>query len=250
MNDQRARLTIGRDYCRGCETQSVQRFAGWATEDGHENSCRPRAFYRQCERCGTPRLVLGNLNDAEGLCRKVLKAWLDRSGTGAFVGPTGPPRSDGKLDAEEALAHLQQEVWRIYLAWTPELSPSFLGRASKLLPMRLDEWSRDASGEAQHRPGGRRFPKAHAASVSVSLDGIADGGFAQDGDGAQQLHGDAAVAARAISGADPGFGGFVADHAEAGSPDLLRVLTAGSGGDALVEQGAGNATAERAAPPD
>lgn len=234
MGDERARLTIGHDYCRGCEGASTQRFAGWATDDAHENSCRPRAFYRGCDRCGTQRLVLGNVNDAEGLCRKVLKAWLDKSGTGAFVGPTGPPQSDGKLDAEEALAHLQQEVWRIYLAWTPKLSPSFLGRASKLLPMRLDEWSRDASGEAQSRPGGRRFPKAHAASVSVSLDGLNSGGDDDGADGAE------------LVGVHTGTGAFAVDHAEARTADLLRALTAGGGGTPRPQQGAGDAAAERA----
>lgn len=228
MSD-RARLTIGRDYCRGCKGASRQSFAGYATGDGHENSCRPRAFYRQCEACGTTRLVLGNVNDAEGLCRMVLGAWLKRSNTGAAVGAKDRPFGDGSLDADDGLGFLTAEVWKLYLAWQPKLSDdSFLAYASDLLPRRLNSWSRDASGEASTRAKGRRFPKAHAASVSVSLDGLneASGGAPAHDDGREER-----------GGADPRFGAFEPDHAETRASDLLRVLTAGGGGRAGDQRG-------------
>lgn len=209
----------------------MQKFAGWATGDGHENSCRPRAFYRTCESCGTQRLVLGNVEDAEGLCRRVLRAWLQKSGTGASIGATDRPFGDGALDADDGLAFLQTEIWRLYLAWQPKLSAgSFLAYASGLLPRRLSSWSRDASGEAETRNGGRRFPKAHAASVSVYVDGLRGG---EDGEGGF---------------ADPRIGGVTADHAQDRAADLLRVLTAGGGGLAPDQQGEGVAGRERAVP--
>lgn len=228
MESGRERLTIGRDYCRGCERPSRQRFAGYATADGHENSCRPRAFYRKCDECGTPRLVLGgpekpHVNDAEGLCRSVLAKWLRQHATDAAVGATDRPFGDGMLDADDALAFLQTEVWLLYTRWEPERSAgSFLAYASELLPRRLATWSRDASGEASERSKGRRFPKAHAASVSTSFDGILEGG---GGDGEEERGGSTGLA-------DPRLGRFSADHAETLSPDLLRALTAGSRGAA------------------
>lgn len=165
---------VGRDYCRGCDGESVQTFAGWATSDGHENSARPRAFYRRCTGCGTMRLVLGwpaggrEVNDAEGLCRSVLQTWLRRNDIGAAVGAIGRAYSAGNLDAEDGLSFLQAEVWKLYLRWEPARSEgSFLAYATALLPRRLAVWSRDASGEVGPR---RKEPKAHAASVSVSRD--------------------------------------------------------------------------------
>lgn len=233
-----AALTIGRDYCRGCKTASVQGFAGWATADGHENSARPRAFYRQCATCGTMRLVLGNVNDAEGLCRTVLKAWLERAGTGARVrGGTDKPFGDGSLDADDGLAFLQAEIWNLYLRWLPHLSGgSFLAYAVALLPRRLAVWSRNTSGEAETRPGGRRFPKAHAASVSTSLDALSSGPDDEGGGHVGFFEG-GSVGARVET--------FEPDYEASGSSDVLRALADGGGGGARAVEGAGRAAAGR-----
>jgi hypothetical protein len=232
-----AALTIARDYCRGCKGTSRQRFAGWATGDGRENGVRPRAFYRECERCSTHRLVLQNVTDAEGLCRTVLRGWLAAHATDARVTSLERPFGDGALDAEDALGFLQGEVWKLYTEWIPERSEgSFLAYATALLPRRLATWSRDASGEASTRAKGRRFPKAHAASVSVSLDGLTAGDEQEDG--------------REQSGHDflsgGGSDGGAATDAETGALDLLRAITTAGGGTARGQRGAGGADARRA----
>lgn len=158
---------------------SVQTFAGFATTDARENGVRPRAFYRQCKACGTQRLVLGNVDDAEGLCRSVLRSWLRGRNTAARVGETGPPVADGALDAGDALAWLQERIWQLYTKWEPTRNPSFTSWASDLLGKGMGKWSIEASGEPEHRTNGRRHPKAHAASVSTSYDRLVDG---EDGD--------------------------------------------------------------------
>lgn len=207
------------DYCRSCAGPSRQTFAGWATGDGHENTVRPRAFYRQCA-CGAQRLVLGNVNDAEGLCRKVLSDWLRASASGSHVGATGNPLSDGAIDADDALSFLLVTIWKLY---TDEFHPargvdSFMSMASYRLPRRLATWSREASGETETRAKGRVYPKAHAASVSVSLDAL------------RARADDQGDSARAGTGElDPRLGRVVPDFAEARSPDLLRALTEGCG---------------------
>lgn len=148
-------------------------FAGWAS-DGRENGVRPRAFYRRCTGCGLQRLVLGNVEDAEGLCRAVLREWLRRVDTSARVGPVGAPTSDGRIDPGDALGWLQHRVWELYVKWDPMRSPSFLAFAHELLSKGVRQWAADESGEPSDRAHGRRSPKAHAASVSTSLDGLAE----------------------------------------------------------------------------
>lgn len=234
----RPELTIGRDFCRGCNGASVQRFSGYATSGG-ENGVRPRAFYRQCDRCGLQRMVLGNVDDAEGLCRDVLRKWGRRAGTGTAVRPL-VTFGNGALDMDDALSFLQGQIWDLYTKWQPTLIDSFLSYASGLLPKRLAVWSRESSGEAQERTGGRKVPKAHAASVSVSLDGFFTGEHDEGHDTVLDV-GDAGDASR------DGFGALVAGDAEAGADAVLRVL-AGRGGKRARDQrrpgGAADGTAQ------
>lgn len=172
MGSTQAERETRRDYCRGCGTTGLQRFTRHATADGHENSCRPRAFYRACSRCGTATLALADVHDAEGLCRATLRDWLATVDTAARVGPTGPPTADGKIDAAEALGWLQERVWQLYMLWDPARCARFTAFATHLLRQGVRQWAQDASGEPTAREHGRRAPKAHAASVSTSLDAL------------------------------------------------------------------------------
>lgn len=176
-----AERTIGRDYCRGCGAHSVQTFSGFATADGRENGVRPRAFYRQCQSCGTPRLLLQDVDDAEGLCRATLRQWIKTTPFSAFVGATGALPFAGPIDLDEMLGRLQERLWQLYSdVWDPGRCASFTAFSSALLAKAARKLASDESGEPERRTNGRVHPKAHAASVSVSYDALAESAGGED----------------------------------------------------------------------
>lgn len=168
----RAARQTRRDHCRGCGSRTLHVFAGWATEDGRENTIRPRAYYRTCRDCGLLVMVLDDVNDTEGLARTVLDRYLRPLGGAAtsIQKPFGPP----PLNWDAALHFLVHVAWQLYeKSWNPEYGDgrvTFLGYATRKMQYELTAWIRDETGDATSRAKGRVHPKAHAPSVSVSLD--------------------------------------------------------------------------------
>lgn len=216
MQAQAERAT--RDYCRGCGGETLHRFAGYATPDGRENTIRPRAFQRACAICGLIALVLADVRDAEGLARAVLDEHLRQHGGASTA--TGPPVGPPPLDWEACLNYLFEQLWLLYSEkWNPafgDQSGTFTGYATATLRKRRSSWIRDETGDASDRTKGRVHPKAHAPSVSTSLDELLDAGEA-----VAERPRDIGPLARAVAGRS-------VDIAEDRSPDLTWALAARS----------------------
>lgn len=198
--------------CSGCRVERRLRFDGYAS-DGRENTVRPRAYYRACLTCRTEMLVLGDAGDAMGLVRHAIDEW--RRATGYEVHVAGSPALR-TIDLDDLAGELLLTLWRLYGDWDPE-GLSFTSYASGLLPRRIASYVRDAVGsDALYRRNGRGnlarvWPKAHATSVCISLDG-ADAAPSEDGgDGG----GDRLALAHREGAVD-----FARDR----SPDLGRLL--------------------------
>lgn len=210
----RAARQTRRDICRGCSSRTLHPFAGWVTEDGHENSIRPRAYYRTCRDCGLLVMVLDDVNDVEGLARAVLDQHLRTVGGAATAirKPFGPP----PLDWDACLNHLVHVAWLLYVkSWNPAFGDgrvTFRGYATRKMQFEIPVWIRDGTGDASSRAKGRMYPKAHAPSVSESLDGLLEGATVGGG----------SVDRSPVAAA---LGGRTGDIADDRSPDLAWALT-------------------------
>lgn len=151
-------------YCRTCGRPRRLRFGGYATAVGHENTVRPRAFYRSCPECALTLLVLGwpldgHVSDGEGLVGVVLGEWLRTSGA----------EISERIDRDELRGMLSETLWRRYLRWMPG-GISFTSDATFVLRQRLKSWAREQLGGVQRRNGrGGLYtvqPKSHAVSDS------------------------------------------------------------------------------------
>lgn len=231
MTDQaaiRAARQTRRDHCRGCSISTLHPFAGWVTEDGHENTIRPRAYYRTCRECSLLVMVLDDVNDLEGLARAVLDRYLRPLGGAATA--TAKPFGPAPLDWDACLHWLVHEAWQLYEQhWNPNYGDgrvTFRGYATRTMQLRLGVWIRDETGDANGRSKGRVFPKAHAPSVSTSLDGLLDEdlrnyrGDALDGGGHAPLDGSAVNRGPVASA----LGGRAGDIADDRSTDLAWAL--------------------------
>jgi hypothetical protein len=201
-------------YCSGCRAERRLTFAGYAG-DGSENGVRPRAFYRSCESCATLLLVLADVTDGMGLVRNAIADW--KRATGADVHAAGNPALR-TIDYDDLAGELLLVLWRLYNEWLPGRI-TFTSYASGLLPRRISSYVRDAVGsDALYRSNGRGlvrvWPKAHATSVCVSLDGAASAD-AEDEDGQDSRADRLARSVGAVSG----------DFADDRSPDLGRMLS-------------------------
>jgi hypothetical protein len=199
-------------YCSGCRADRRLRFVGYAS-DGRENTVRPRAYYRACVSCSTRMLVLGDATDAMGLVRNALRDWKRATGYEAHAAASPALRA---LDLDDLAGELLLTLWRLYGDWNPE-GLSFTSYATGLLPRRIASYVRDAVGsDALYRRNGRGnlarvWPKAHATSVCISIDG-ADAAESEDaGDGGRDRLGGAIGAGRVDGAGDR-------------SPDLGRIL--------------------------
>ena len=217
MEAERAARQTRRDYCRGCAERTLHPWFGWATDDGRENTIRPRAYYRTCAQCGLRVMVLADVTDAEGIARYVLDEHLRPLGGSAKAtdAPTGPPPTDW----DGALQFLLETAWQLYSEkWNPAVGVNFHGYALTIMRQRLPRWCDLDRGEPNSGKG-RVYPKAHAPSVSTSYDAIVEGA---DFDG-----GDRAVgrSTHDLGGLEPTYAGRAGDFADDRSPDLARALT-------------------------
>lgn len=200
-------------YCSGCRVERRLRFAGYAS-DGRENTVRPRAFYRACATCSTRMLVLGDAVDALGLARNAIRDWLRASGADAGTATGDPARRT--IDLDDLLGELSMTLWNLYGTWDPARL-SFTSYASGLLPRRVASYVRDAVGsDALYRHNGRSlvkvWPKAHAASACISIEGAAEETSDEDRDDRRPDR-----LARAL-------GAGAGDGPDDRSPDLGRML--------------------------
>lgn len=228
QDEQRRARGITRSHCRACGRPTRHLFAGWATGDAHENTIRPRAYYRTCEDCGLLVLVLADVDDTEGLARFVLDERLRVLGGAATA--TQPPIGPPPTDWDAALNYLFEIAWLRYSRlWDPGYNVRFRAYAIGAMRHKLNSWLEDESGEASGRSKGRAHPKAHAASVSVSYDVLLDGIHDFRGDG----HGDGIAHVHPLGGRtddqhrlDTPDSGRARDVADDRSPDLARALAA------------------------
>lgn len=156
-------------------------------------------------------LVLGDATDALGLVRNAIRDW--RNATGYHDAATNPALR--VLDLDDLAGELAIALWSLYSVWDPSRL-SFASYASGLLPRRIASYVRDVvGGEALYRHNGRSlvrvYPKAHATSVCISLDGAA----AAQSDDSGEEGADRLASALGSGAADP-----TGDR----SPDLGRVL--------------------------
>jgi hypothetical protein len=214
----RAARQTRRDHCRGCSTDTLHPFAGWVTSDGRENTIRPRAYYRTCRDCGLLVMVLDDVTDVDGLARAVLDKHLrPHGGAATAIGkPVGPP----PLDWDACLNHLIHAAWHLYeRSWNPNYGDgrvTFRGYATHKMQLELAVWIRDETGDASSSGRKRRvYPKAHAPSVSGSLDSLLEYAAVDDGEV------DRSPVAAAL-------GGRAGDAADDRSPDLAWALEARS----------------------
>lgn len=164
-------------YCARCEGPRRWRLVG------RENGNRPLVEYHVCQACGYQRTQLADVTDVLQLARTVLNRMV-RS-------------TPAHLDYDDALGHMYEAVWKLYLRWEPGRGVTFTAYASGLLPGKFVDWQRSVLGRDDPKP------LAHA----VSLDAPA-------GDGENETGGLAGVVA-AVAG----------DPALDRSPDLVWALT-------------------------
>jgi hypothetical protein len=206
-------------YCSGCRAERRLTFAGYAG-DGSENGVRPRAFYRSCESCATLLLVLADVTDGMGLVRNAIADW--KRATGADVHAAANPALR-TIDYDDLAGELLLVLWRLYNEWLPGRI-TFTSYASGLLPRRISSYVRDAVGsDTLYRSNGRGlvrvWPKAHATSVCISLEGATtDAGGGKTGDPhPDDTHSRADRLASSV-------GAVTGDFADNRSPDLGRML--------------------------
>lgn len=166
-------------------------------------------------------MVLDDVNDVEGLARAVLDRHLRQHGGAATAtaAPYGPP----PLDWDACLNYLVHVAWQLYeKSWNPAYGDgrvTFRGYATRKMQLKLASWILDETGDASTsgRQSKRRvYPKAHAPSVSGSLDSLLEGDTALGGSQVDRSPVAAALTGRA--------GDFPDDR----SPDLAWALAARS----------------------
>ncbi len=121
-------------YCRTCAAQR-----GWR-QTGRENGNRPPVAYYACTTCGTTRVQYADVTDVEQLCRTVLER-ARRTG-----------QVPDLADLDDALGHLSEAAWKLYLRWEPSRGVSFTAYASGLLPNKLKDWQRTTLGRDEPKP--------------------------------------------------------------------------------------------------
>lgn len=157
-------------------------------------------------------LVLGDAQDALGLVRNTIADW--RRATGADAGSSTGDPALRTIDLGDLEGELTIALWSLYSVWDPRRL-TFTSYATGLLPRRLASYIRDAvGGDAVYRHNGRKlvrvWPKAHATSVCLSIEGSSS----TDHDGEDQGSDRLASA----------LGGVAADGTGDRSPDLGRML--------------------------
>lgn len=157
-------------HCRKESRDTRFRFAGFATMTASENHVRPRAFYQSCTTCSLPILTLGgtqDVRDAFGLCLSVViehKRHLSKR--------DGKFDSDVRFDEGNVLGELFSHIWHLYQRWNPAFGAgtgTFRGYSTAILRQKIKTFVARDTGEVS---GGRKVPKAHAYSVSSSLEGL------------------------------------------------------------------------------
>lgn len=165
-------------------------------------------------------LVLGDVGDAMSLVREAIYNWRTSSRVEDHTHGDPALRT---IDFDDLAGELFATLWALYGTWNPghgDGRVTFHAYASGLLPRRISSYVRDAvGGEAIYRRNGRGnltrvWPKAHATSVCVSLDGAAAPAEGEDDDGGDR-RGDRLAGSLGASARD-----FAGDR----SPDLGRVL--------------------------
>lgn len=112
------------------------------------------------------RWRLGDVNDVEALCRRVLDQQLRR--LGAHLQPA---------DYDDALSHLLEQAWQLFRRFDAERNESFAGYAGTYLPARtMDYWRGRFGRTAHHRPppGSRSLDELDQAETDRLLAGVDD----------------------------------------------------------------------------
>jgi hypothetical protein len=132
--------TPTRAFCRTCSTATT-----W-THAGTENHGRPEVDYWRCVRCGTTRIQMADVTDAEQLVRTTMNAGINL-------------RLNREI-RDEIEAELTMHLVREYAKWDRRLCPDFTAFASERLRNRMIDVLR------------RTFRVLGHASLTESLDGI------------------------------------------------------------------------------
>lgn len=138
-----------RAYCRTCSTLTRWQQIGYEVVGS-----TPAVVYWRCEECQAERYQFADCQNVESMCLTVLEENLRRTGA--------------NLDHDEALARLQLEAWRLYLAWESDGLP-FESYGFGLLRRRAYDIYRQQLGRNMQKP------LANAVSLSALVDYGDDG---------------------------------------------------------------------------
>lgn len=137
------------------------------TEDAHENTVRPRGYYRSCQGCRIVVLTLADVDDGLSLCRSVAADWARRAGAACE-----------RVDLENVTGELFACLWGLYNKWVPSFGAgggTFTGYATGILRRRIHRYVAVDVGDPLNHGGP---PKAHSRNLADSFEGLVEQQFA------------------------------------------------------------------------
>lgn len=185
------------NYCFRCETDTQQ---AWLYSS---NGSTPEITHWSCTRCAAEFYAMGNpraggVPDGEGLCKFVVNELIrtrkrrsDQDDDAAL-----DPTRRAKLDYDDLLGHLREELLEAWVKFNPELAPSFTAYATTILRNRRTDWLRKQLGRDEPCPcegdnadcdtcggTGRFRPAPNMLAIAESIDAYErDDSIDTDGD--------------------------------------------------------------------